>query len=266
MTPDVWDDAERLERYVGPVEPARGARVRRLAGVPAGQPLAGRRLRHRRAHRGAPRARRSGRGRRGRPVGGVRRVRRRAPARSPRVVRRRRCAGARPSRRVLRRRRRAASSSTSCPTRGGASPRWRASSGPAASSPDTCGTTPGRCSSCASSGTPRAHSTRAARELDEGGASPCAARSRCEALFSGAGLAEVEVAPDRCADPLPRFRRLLGHRFWAGRPLRPGTAYVAQRGPAHRAARVSPGAAAIRGDGSIRLIARAWAVRGTRPL
>ena len=105
MTPDVWDDAERLERYVGRWSRLVAREFVDWLGRAAGQPLARRRLRLRRAHRDPPRARRAGRGRRGRHVGGVRRVRRRAPDRSPRVVRRRRCAGPRPSRRVLRCRR-----------------------------------------------------------------------------------------------------------------------------------------------------------------
>lgn len=104
----------------------------------------------------------------------------------------------------------------------------------------------------------------AAGELDEGRRFPLCQPEPLRALFANQGLAEVEV---RAIDVPTRFRDF--EEYWApflgGQGPAPG--YVAGLGEADRArlrelvrARVPQEA-----DGSIALVARAWAVRGNVP-
>ncbi len=61
-----------------------------------------------------------------------------------------------------------------------------------------------------------------ARELDEGCASPCAARSRCRPCSPEPAWPMCRCARSMCR-PASAISTTTGHRFLAGRPLRPGT-------------------------------------------
>jgi SAM-dependent methyltransferase len=102
----------------------------------------------------------------------------------------------------------------------------------------------------------------ASGELDEGRRFPICRPEPLTAVFQNAGLSAVEV---RAIDISTRFRDF--DEYWApflgGQGAAPG--YVASLGETQRAALKERLRAAIPAapDGSLNLIARAWAVRGT---
>lgn len=104
----------------------------------------------------------------------------------------------------------------------------------------------------------------AARELDEGTRFPICSPDGLRTAFATAGLDDVEI---RAIEILTRFRDFddLWSPFLGGSG--PGPAYVAGLSPENRDAlreglrqRLPAGS-----DGSIRLVARAWAVKASRP-
>ena len=152
------------------------------------------------------------------------------------------------------------SSSTSSPTPTPPSRRWPGQHR-AASWRRTCGTTPRACRCCGRSGTSPASSTPACADLNEGH----------RFTFAAEDLAELWTAgrTGRCAAPgrsscrrCSRTSTTSGHRSSVARVRRPGTS---RRWPndareALRAALAARLPAAP--DGTIALMARAWAVRG----
>ena len=101
--------------------------------------------------------------------------------------------------------------------------------------------------------------------LDEGRRFPLCRPEPLAALFRGAGLAGVEA---RAIDVPTVFRDFDDYwtPFLGGQGPAPGYAMSLDEAPASGAAGAAPRARCpSRPDGSIRLTARAWAVRGTPP-
>jgi hypothetical protein len=103
-----------------------------------------------------------------------------------------------------------------------------------------------------------------ARELDEGARFPLCRPEPLRALLSGAGLSDVDVRP---IDVPTRFRDFDDYwtPFLGGQGPAPGYAMALdeeRRTALRERLRAQLPAAA---DGSIELVARAWAVRGVRP-
>ena len=211
MTPDVWDDAERLERYVGRWSRLVAREFVDWLDVPAGEPLARRRLRLRRAHRDRARAGRARRGRRGRHVGGVRRVRRRARDRSPRLFAAGDAQALDHPDAVIRCRREQPRRSTSSPTPGAALAEMARVVRPGGVVAGYVWDYAGEMQLMRRFWDAAVALDPAAADLDEGRRMAGAVNPPAlEALFSGAGLARVETRGDRRADRLCRLRRLLG--------------------------------------------------------
>ncbi|MBT2448658.1 class I SAM-dependent methyltransferase [Streptomyces sp. ISL-43] len=104
-----------------------------------------------------------------------------------------------------------------------------------------------------------------AAAVDEGRRFPVCRPDPLRSLWTGAGLVDVDVVPVEVATVFSGFADLW-EPFLAGQGPAPG--YVAALAPAARdrlrdALRAS---VPTRADGSIALTARAWAVRGRRPL
>lgn len=103
----------------------------------------------------------------------------------------------------------------------------------------------------------------AAAERDEGRSMPCCTPHELEALWTGAGLSGVRVAPVSVSAGYDDFEDL-----WE--PLEsgigPAGAYAAALPPERRAAlKAELGRRLDMGDGPFRLSARAWIVVGVRP-
>ena len=246
------------------VEPARRARVPRLARRPARRPLAGRRLRHRRPHRGGARLLRTGAGGRHRAVRRPSASTPRSTVPDPRASFRAGDARALPvddaafdavvSRRWC---------STSCPT---GRPRWPRCAARRAPGGDRrrlrLGLRRRHADADARSGTPRSPSTRPPSAARGAPGSPSAGPTRCARCSPRPGWGTSTVEGIDVPADFARLRRLLvavPRRHRAGAGLRRGARHRTARRPAGR----RPRPAADRGDGSIQLTARAWAVRGT---
>ncbi|MFE9463043.1 class I SAM-dependent methyltransferase [Streptomyces virginiae] len=104
----------------------------------------------------------------------------------------------------------------------------------------------------------------AAAALDEGRRFPLCRPGPLHALWTGAGLADVTVAPVEVPTVFGRFEDVW-EPFLSGQGPAPG--YVARLNPAARdRLRTRLAAALPTGpDGSVSLTARAWTVRGRRP-
>ena len=135
---------------------------------------------------------------------------------------------------------------------------------PAGSSPATCGTTPPACSCCAGSSTPPIALDPGMRAHDEGVRFPITHEGRLAAAFETAGLVDVDHRPIDVPTVFRDFDDL-----WTPflRGTGPAPAYVVSLDePARTALRDRLRASLTEEpDGTIRLTARAWAVRGRRP-
>lgn len=104
-----------------------------------------------------------------------------------------------------------------------------------------------------------------AAELDEGRRFPVCRPDPLRAVWTEAGLTDVAVAPLEVPLEFPDFADLW-EPFLAGQGPAPG--YVAALAPPirDRLRETMRATVPIRPDGSIALVARAWAVRGHRPV
>ncbi len=249
-----------LRAIHGPLEPSRCGPVSRLARSCAVAALARGGLRNRRADVRDPRAMPAGEG-------------------SPQLIRRQRSSprpvrGSGTARRFTRQvhwrfryssARRTSSyrawCSTSYRTRPWVLPRCGVSWVRAARLPPTFGTTPGRWSSCATSGTPPSSSTPKCATSTRVFAFRCASRLALERAFREANLVAVEVVP---VDVPTRFRDFDDYwtPFLGGQGPAPAYAMSLDEASRDRLRDRIRKRLPSRSDGSIPLMARAWAVRG----